>query len=236
MFQSSHAMGGFHAAARAISGSSVYVSDKPDGHDFEVLRKLVCRDGSILRCTDVGRPSPDCLFHDPTREAVLLKIFNFNAHGAVLGVFHAKYDEGKAPVLSSTISPSDVPGLAKGESYAVLAHRSGELGVMKSDEKRAVQLNRGEWEIFTLAPVRDGHAVLGLSDKYNSGGAIQDLRHEGNRSIFRIRDGGVLVLYARKASPRVLAGGSAVSCDDDRSTGKVTVRIPSAGEVIVEWS
>ncbi len=64
MFQSAHAMGSFHAAGRAVSGGPVYVSDKPDAHDFKLLKKLVLSDGSLLRADNVGRPTRDCLFAD----------------------------------------------------------------------------------------------------------------------------------------------------------------------------
>ncbi len=66
MFQSGHPWGAYHAAARAISGGPVYVSDKPDGHDFAVLRKVVLSDGSVPRPLIPARPTKDCLLHDPT--------------------------------------------------------------------------------------------------------------------------------------------------------------------------
>ncbi|HRF96378.1 MAG TPA: Sip1-related alpha-galactosidase, partial [Aggregatilineales bacterium] len=108
MFQSAHAVGGFHAAGRAVSGSPIYVSDKPDAHNFDLLKKLVLPDGRVLRPLDIGRPTPDCLFHDPTKEDVLLKIYNHNAIGAVLGVFNAKH-EGDA--IKGHVSLADIPNM-----------------------------------------------------------------------------------------------------------------------------
>lgn len=43
-------------------------SDKPGEHDFEVLKKLVLPDGSVLRAQLPGRPTRDCLFADPARD------------------------------------------------------------------------------------------------------------------------------------------------------------------------
>lgn len=45
-------------------------SDAPGKHNFDVLKKLVLPDGSILRARLPGRPSRDCLFSDPTRDGV----------------------------------------------------------------------------------------------------------------------------------------------------------------------
>jgi raffinose synthase len=234
MFQSGHAMGSYHAAGRAISGSSVYVSDKPDAHDFDVLRKLVCTDGTILRCTAIGRPCPDCLFRDPTSEDVLLKIFNFNEHGAVVGVFHSRTGEDAAPRLSGTVSPSDIPGLPA-DSYAVMSHRSGEVRALGPDDSWEVSLERCEWEIFSLAPLQGNTAVLGLADKYNSGGAIRDLRYEQGRTLFHIRDGGTLVFYADRSPESVTVDGEPAKCERRNGTDAHDVLVPAAGEVTVTW-
>lgn len=234
MFQSGHPMGAFHAAARAISGSPVYVSDKPDAHDFTVLRKVACSDGTVPRCTGIGRPTPDCLFHDPTREDLLLKIFNFNAMGAVVGVFHVKYDGGHAPALAGTISPRDVPGLSPGR-FAVWAHRSGELRVLANDDAWPLTLQQGEWEIFTIMPLHADTAVIGLAEKYNSGGTVGEVDYEDGRLRCRVRDGGTLMFYAGRAPILATWNGHPVPISHDPATGKGMVEVPDRGEVVLEW-
>lgn len=64
-----HPAAEYHGAARAIGGCPIYVSDKPGNHNFELLRKLVLPDGSVLRAQLPGRPTRDCLFTDPARDA-----------------------------------------------------------------------------------------------------------------------------------------------------------------------
>ncbi|MDQ2798331.1 MAG: hypothetical protein M3Y13_01660, partial [Armatimonadota bacterium] len=93
MFQSGHPMGAYHAAGRAVSGSPVYVSDKVGAHDFDLLRKLVLPDGGVLRAHQPGRPTRDCLFADPTKDDVLLKIFSLNLEAGIVGAFNARYSE-----------------------------------------------------------------------------------------------------------------------------------------------
>jgi hypothetical protein len=67
--------GVLHGMARAVSGGAVYVSDKPGQHDFELLRRLVLPDGSVLRALLPGRPTRDCLFSDVLRDrSSLLKV------------------------------------------------------------------------------------------------------------------------------------------------------------------
>lgn len=75
MFQSMHPAAHLHACARAVSGGPVYVSDKVGRHDFAVLRRLVLRDGSVLRAQRPGLPTADCIFRDPMRDGeTLLKV------------------------------------------------------------------------------------------------------------------------------------------------------------------
>jgi len=89
MFQSKHAVAPLHAAARAVSGGPVYVSDAPGHHDFEILHQLVLPDGGILRAKLPGRPTRDCLFLDVLRDGKsLLKIWNVNTTTGVVGVFN----------------------------------------------------------------------------------------------------------------------------------------------------
>ena len=45
-------------------------SDAPGKHNFELLKKLVLPDGSVLRARLPGRPTVDCLFTDPARDGV----------------------------------------------------------------------------------------------------------------------------------------------------------------------
>uniref|UniRef100_M8CEM6 galactinol--sucrose galactosyltransferase n=1 Tax=Aegilops tauschii TaxID=37682 RepID=M8CEM6_AEGTA len=68
MFHSLHPAAEYHGAARAIGGCPIYVSDKPGNHNFDLLKKLVLPDGSVLRAQLPGRPTRDCLFSDPARD------------------------------------------------------------------------------------------------------------------------------------------------------------------------
>lgn len=52
-------------------------SDAPGKHNFDVLRKLVLPDGSILRARLPGRPTKDSLFTDPSRDGVRC-VFHFH--------------------------------------------------------------------------------------------------------------------------------------------------------------
>ena len=78
-----------HAAARAVSGGPVYISDQPDKHDSALLRRMAFADGSVPRCVRNARPPASALFLDPQRHAgqpLLLQNAN-PALGLVLAAF-----------------------------------------------------------------------------------------------------------------------------------------------------
>ncbi|GBG64278.1 hypothetical protein CBR_g41198 [Chara braunii] len=205
MFHSHHPAAEFHAAARAIGGCAVYVSDKPGNHDFGVLRKLVLPDGRILRARLPGRPTRDCLFVDPLRDGCsLLKIWNVNVAGGVVGAFNCqgsgwcrtgmKYviHDPTPGHVSGHVKAADVDSLGalvaddgwNGDT-AVYSHRGGELILLPRGQSVPVSLAVLEFEVFTVAPtkaVAPGvfFAPIGLVDMFNSGGAILFMKYSAD--------------------------------------------------------
>jgi len=228
MFQSGHEMGAFHAAARAISGGPVYVSDKPEAHDFALLRKLVLADGSVLRCRDIARPTRDCLFTDPTREDALLKVFNRNLDTGIVGVFNARYHEEEAERRNITgqVRPADVEGLA-GESFAVYAHNAQTLTRCTRDKAMSISLPEGGFELYTIVPIDNGIAPIGLTDKFNSAGAItvKGVDAAGHYTL-TLRGGGAFLVWCAQAPDKVLVDDQPAAFEYDAATGALTMMLP----------
>lgn len=44
MFQTSHEYGGFHAAARCVSGGPIYITDSPGSHDMSIIEQMTGKD------------------------------------------------------------------------------------------------------------------------------------------------------------------------------------------------
>jgi len=192
MFHSKHESAQLHAAARAIGGCPVYVSDAPGQHDATLLKKLVLPDGTVVRAQLPGRPTRDCLFADVGKDGTsALKIWNQNSCGGVVGAFHVQgvawnldTHENEVlhdapPPLRAVVKAHDVESLRDIEgSFAVWRHRSGTLDVLRSgDASVEDHLNHREWEIYTIAPVQTNYngvawAPIGLTDMINSGGAL----------------------------------------------------------------
>ncbi|KAK3217795.1 hypothetical protein Dsin_011765 [Dipteronia sinensis] len=199
MFHSLHPAADYHGAARAIGGCSIYVSDKPGNHNFDLLKKLVLPDGSVLRALLPGRPTRDCLFADPARDGIsLLKVWNVNKCTGVVGVFNCQgagwckitkktcIHDASPGTLTGSVRATDVENMAQvagadwnGE-VIVYAYKSGEVIRLPKGASVPVTLKVLEYELFHICPLEEiisniSFAAIGLLDMFNTGGAVEQV-------------------------------------------------------------
>jgi len=227
MFQTHHPAGEFHAAARAISGGPVYISDELGKTDFGMLRQLVLSDRTVPLCLGPARPTADSLFIDPAREPALFKVFNLNpAGGGVLGIFNCGYDPATKRIVSGRARVDDVPGLA-GEEFAVFSHCENSLRRVTRADQLPLALRELEFEILTLVPIREGFAAIGLADKLNSGGCVSAVRQlkPGHVEV-DLRDGGEFLAWSRNSPQAVLTSDRKLDFRFDKETHALRVDVP----------
>ncbi|KAJ4831053.1 putative galactinol--sucrose galactosyltransferase 6 [Turnera subulata] len=249
MFHSLHPAAEYHASARAISGGPVYVSDAPGKHNFELLKKLVLPDGSILRARLPGRPTRDCLFSDPARDGVsLLKIWNMNKYTGVLGVYNCQgaawntterkntFHQTKTEAITGVVRGRDVHLIAEAATEpnwngdtAIYCHRTGELLTLPYNAALPVSLKVLEHDIFTVTPIRVlapgfSFAPLGLISMFNAGGAIVGLKYEvkGGAQQSEVEDG-----YKGEGSG---IGEERVENNSNELVGKVSMEVKGCGK------
>jgi len=203
MFQSNHPLNETHAIARAVSGGPIYVSDAPGNHDFEILRKLVLSDGSILRPNRPCRPTVDCLFSDVTQDGEsLLKIWSMNNFGAVIGVFNVqgfswnrvkrkfwRHSSLMSTKIKSYVTPQDIPlfQTSKCTKYVFFSSGNGRNTVWRllqnEHATQEIELSTGGALAISLAPIYQigslKFSAIGLTNMYNAGGAILSIEYEG---------------------------------------------------------
>ncbi|XP_061991654.1 probable galactinol--sucrose galactosyltransferase 6 [Rosa rugosa] len=251
MFHSLHPAAEYHASARAISGGPVYVSDAPGKHDFELLKKIVLPDGSVLRARLPGRPTRDCLFTDPARDGVsLLKIWNMNKYTGVVGVYNCQgaawsslerknaFHETKSDAITGYVRGRDVHLIKEAATdpdwngdCAVYCNRTGELVTLPYNAAMPISLKVLEHEIFTVSPIRVlapgvRFAPLGLVDMYNAGGAIEDLRYEKQRLVsMEVKGCGKFGVYSSEKPRRCCVGTHEIDFSYDSASGLVTLSL-----------
>lgn len=238
MFHSLHPAGEYHASARAISGGPIYVSDAPGNHNFDLLKKIVLPDGSILRARLPGRPTQDCLFTDPARDgASLLKIWNMNKYTGVLGAYNCQgaawnsserkntFHKTKTDSITGHTKGRDVHLIAEATSEdpdwsgdcAVYSHRGSELITLAQNTALPISLKVLEYEIYTVTPIKVlapgfSFAPLGLINMFNAGGAIEGLKYE-----------------VKDQNSGVVGEERTANCSDEL-VGKVTMHVKGCGK------
>ncbi|CAA2983372.1 galactinol--sucrose galactosyltransferase [Olea europaea subsp. europaea] len=213
MFQSTHPCAEFHAASRAISGGPIYVSDSVGKHDFDLLKRLVLPDGSILRCDYYALPTRDCLFEDPLHDGkTMLKIWNLNKYTGVLGAFNCqgggwsreerrnKCASQYSHTVSSKASPSDIewkhgtkPISIEGvDVFAVYFFHEKKLVLSKPSTNIELSLEPFDFELLTVSPVTVlanksvQFAPIGLVNMLNTGGALQSVAFDYDHNLVEI--------------------------------------------------
>jgi hypothetical protein len=157
-----------------------------------------------------------------------------------VGIFHPRCAApadlapgAEVPAVTEQLALTDVPGLAAAP-HAVLAHTTGAVTRLAPGESLSITLQRAECEVFTLAPITQGVAVLGLADKFNSAAGVSDVTRTGEKDVsLRTRDGGTLVLWTDTRPAQVEFNGAAQSFDWQNNI--LRVALPSAGHVRLVW-
>ncbi|KAI3775431.1 hypothetical protein L1987_50007 [Smallanthus sonchifolius] len=254
MFHSLHPAAEYHASARAISGGPIYVSDAPGKHNFDLLKKLVLPDGSVLRARLPGRPTKDCLFVDPTRDGVsLLKIWNMNKYTGVIGVYNCQgaawntierkntFHETQPNAITGTVRAHDVHLIADaavGPDWSgdcvMYRHHTRDLIILPHNASIPISLHVLEHEIFTVTPIKVwgsglSFGPLGLIDMFNSGGAIDGLEYTVESGLvivsMMVKGCGRFGAYSRTKPKSCVVGTSEVEFVYDSDSGLVVVNL-----------
>lgn len=204
MFQTKHEYALYHASARAISGGPVYVSDRVDEHDFELIKALSTDDGEILLTQSTALPTEDCLFD--ISEDKPYKIFSMNKYNGVVGVFAMSREEKE-----TSVSAKDINGL-KADKYIAYSRKENKTFVLSDKNKINVSLKECECDIITIAEIREGFAVIGITDKINCGGAIDMVKKTEDGYEIHVKTSGNLKMYSEQ-DVEVFVNGSVAKCN-----------------------
>lgn len=174
MFQTHHHAAVWHAAARAVAGGPIYITDEPGKTNWELLQRLVFPDGRLPHLDGCAVPLRSCLLRDP-RKGGLLGVWNRSGSAGLIALFNMT--EGAA---SADIGPRDAELCGEGSpmGYAVHSMQQGFIAAVGLDDRVTVLLDAGAADIVTIAPVVDGLAVIGAAERMNPPGWLGHCRQE----------------------------------------------------------
>ncbi|KAL8393288.1 hypothetical protein RB595_003173 [Gaeumannomyces hyphopodioides] len=202
MFQTSHSYSSYHAAARAISGGPIYITDVPGQHDMELLAQLTGvtpRGKTVVFRPSVFSKSIDAYvgYNDDS----LLKVGSYHGDARtgtpIMGVFNVA-----ARPMTDIIPLYRFAGVRSQNAYVVRAHTTGRVtGPMRTTSPPSmlsVSLEERGYEILTafslstfVSPggVQLHMASLGLLGKMAGAAALvsSDIKLENGRAILDIR-------------------------------------------------
>nr|ALO17654.1 stachyose synthase 1 [Lens culinaris]ALO17655.1 stachyose synthase 1 [Lens culinaris] len=252
MFQSDHVCAKFHAGSRAICGGPVYVSDSVGSHDFDLIKKLVFPDGTIPKCIYFPLPTRDCLFKNPLFDrTTVLKIWNFNKYGGVIGAFNCQgagwdpiiqkfrgFPECYKPITGNVHvtevewdQKEETSHLGKAEEYAVYLNQAEELCLMTpKSEPIQLTIQPSAFELYSFVPVTKlcgsiKFAPIGLTNMFNSGGTILDLKYVENGAKIKVKGGGTFLAYSSESPKQVQLNGTEVDFEW-LGDGKLCTNVP----------
>jgi hypothetical protein len=157
---------------------------------------------------------------------VLLKIYNRNVAGWVLGLFNAHPKDavnGPTPIHGSA-GLADIPG-AVDDEFIVYAHSTGVCVRVSRHTVLPVSLVEGGYEVITFSRLQHGFAAIGLIDHFNSGGAIVSHAVEPGRLEVELIDGGRFAVFSNVRPHQVLVNGRQVPFQYPESDGLVVVDV-----------
>jgi len=166
------------AIFHALSGSINVIGDIAGEHNKTLINKFVLPCGYLLKADKPLTLCQESVFCNPLEERRIYKAFTFKGEYGIIGAFNLISGNRS---LHGTVSPRDVEGL-QGDLFALFSHHNGFIKLLEKNESVAITLKSHQSDVFTLAPVRSGIAVLGGCSFFLSPGPLLEV-HIDDESI-----------------------------------------------------
>lgn len=197
MFQSHHPQAEYHAIARAISGGPIYITDTPSKQNFDIVNKLMYKNGTIIRADIPAMPTEDCLFS--IQDSKPLKVFSVSNGVGLLGVFNPI----DAQKVEGTISPSDIYGFSDSK-YIIYDTKNKTIQKADLNQKIPVSISKLEANLFYILPFSEKIAPIGLIDKYNAPKTIKKVDFNDTFTKIELFEAGDFAAYLPQKPSKVL--------------------------------
>ncbi len=197
----------YHAVDRALSGGPVYITDKPGVEKPELVWPLILSDGTVIRPDAPGLPALQSIFEDPYVSGKPFVAFARSGDSGVLGAWNV---DRKYHPVTAELSASDIYGI-KGDRFAIYDYFSGKVSALGRTEKFTVKMGIWDVRLYSVVPIQDGFAPIGLINKYISPATIGAVKREPGKVSVELNDAGTFAAYSEQKPKQVKLNGSLLS-------------------------
>lgn len=216
MFQSGDTYSATFARMLAISGSPIYITDKPGFVDMGIIRRLVLPDGTVPRYENLARPIESRFFENPyINKGVCIAVAS--VHNIVTcGVFNVQ-ESGCACAGEIALKELGI------SDKCLVYSNASQFEPFVADAGATVHfaLKNLDSDLISIAPIIDGFAVIGNTDYYAAPAVIEKIKTEGNvLNVFLKASGMVLAYYENESA--------IIQCGDKKL--QMVEKVPMAGQ------
>lgn len=197
----------YNAVARAISGGPVYITDKEGKEKWEMVWPLVYGDGEAIRLDEPGRPCRKSLFVDPYSSGVPFMAFSRAGAAGVVAVWNMNRFELPE---KGALAPEDVEGIA-GDEFFVYEYFSRSGRLVKRGGSLPLKMKPWDARIYSVVPVMDGFAAVGLVNKYAAPAAVAEVKKEDGKVTVRLKEAGRFAAYSQARPKEIKVDGDALA-------------------------
>ena len=196
----------YYAVEHAISAGPIYTSDHPGKEKWKWLWPLIFADGKVIRPDSPALPIQKLLLKNPYLDLVPLAAFAPVRDTGMLAVWNMdNISRGQG-----RLSPSDVQGI-KGEKFAVYEQFSKKLMVLDRNATFPVRLSGWKVQLYSVVPVKNGFAPIGLINKYVSPATVIATKVEPGRAMVTLAEMGAFAAYCEHKPAQIKLNGSTIS-------------------------
>ena len=211
MFHSSDEVSGHvMAVAKAMSGGTIYISDKVSEIAKDRVMPLCYKDGRTLRPVAPPAPLPESLFLDPIGGGEAYRAIAPLANGVAAVVAYNLTDPQRE--VKGRVGPGDYahasammqpyPGAwaVPREGLVLYDWRAGTAEKLNGERSFTLK-DFNDDRFFLLCPVVDGWAVVGRTDKYLSPAAVEVVSRNAGKIVLKMVESGPLAVWSATGSP-----------------------------------
>ena len=197
------------AAAKSLSGAPVYVSDGPKECNMEAIGPLCFADGRIIRPLAPGTPVYDDIFFQPNKG---------NAYRVTaplpnrIAMFSGANIEGQPGNVTAAFQPE-----MYAQSSGLIQPYPGEWGMPKEGLvyfdvyaqkggvfSQPIRFELAEFSdcLLQVSPVENGWALIGRTDKYLCGAAVELVESSKNELVLNLPEAGPVAVYTARVKPK----------------------------------